>query len=165
MQARLSLRTDQVCHCIGTGKAITLSAAGAAVLLFCSGGTTIAAQAREGTASSVFSQCMRDSGGVTSDMRACLHAEYDRLDRELNMTYRSVMKQLRTQDLHTRLLNSQRAWIWRRDHDCQLRVDNSGFKGGTAADIIYDDCRVEAVRKRVEWLRKVPANPGYLTKV
>lgn len=115
--------------------------------------------------SPVFSQCMEASGGITSEMKACLHAEYDRLDRELNVTYRSVMKQLRTQELRSRLLNSQRAWIWRRDFDCQMMADNSGAKGGTAADIIQDDCLVTTVRKRIEWLRKVPANPGYLTKV
>ena len=139
--------------------AITISIAIAAMVSI--------ARAEDGSvvSSPDFSQCMRASGGITSDMRACLHAEYDRLDRQLNATYRSVMRQLRTKDLRTRLLNSQRAWIWRRDYDCQLKVDNSGFKGGTAADIIYDDCRVEAVRKRIQWLRKVPANPGYLTKV
>ncbi|ASJ91949.1 hypothetical protein CBR61_14125 [Porphyrobacter sp. CACIAM 03H1] len=108
---------------------------------------------------------MKASDGITSEMRACLHAEYNRLDRELNATYRSVMKQLRSKELRSRLVNSQRAWIWRRDYDCQLKAENSGFRGGTAADIIQDDCLVTSVRKRIEWLRKVPANPGYLTKV
>lgn len=146
-------------------KAMSLVAAAAAVLLISLGSAASRAEARESAESPVFSKCMKASGGVTSEMRACLHAEYKRLDRELNVTYKSVMKQLKTQDLRTRLVNSQRVWIWRRDNDCQLKVDNSGTKGGTAADLIYDDCLVTTVRKRIEWLRKVPANPGYLAKV
>ncbi|HEX4874686.1 MAG TPA: lysozyme inhibitor LprI family protein [Sphingorhabdus sp.] len=115
--------------------------------------------------SATFSRCMKASGGVTSAMKACLSAEYTRLDRELNVTYKSVMKALKTPHLRTRLVESQRVWIWRRDFDCKLRVENSGAKGGTAGDIIYDDCRVEKVRDRIKWLKLVPRNPSYLAKV
>jgi uncharacterized protein YecT (DUF1311 family) len=110
-------------------------------------------------------KCMKTSGGVTVDMRACLHDEYTRLDRELNRTYRSVRKQLKTPYLRTRLTESQRVWIWRRDPDCKLKLEQSPAKGGTAGDLIYDDCLVSKVRDRIAWLKKVPANPGYLTKV
>jgi uncharacterized protein YecT (DUF1311 family) len=124
------------------------------------------AQTAERNAESpAFKACMKKSGGITASMRACLHAEYTRLDRELNITYKSVMKQLKTKDQKTRLVNSQRVWIWRRDEQCQRRVDESGAKGGTAGDLIYDDCRVTMVRERINWLKKVPSNPGYLSKV
>ncbi|NJS13858.1 MAG: DUF1311 domain-containing protein [Sphingopyxis sp.] len=98
-------------------------------------------------------------------MRACLHAEYGLLDRQINITYKSTMKQLKTAHLQGRLVDSQRVFIWRRDYDCRAKADQSGAKGGTAWDLIYDDCRVVMVRKRIAWLKKVPANPGYLTKV
>jgi uncharacterized protein YecT (DUF1311 family) len=109
--------------------------------------------------------CMENSSGVTADMRACLDAEYKRLDLDLNVTYASVMKQLKTKDLKTRLVNSQRAWIWRRDSYCKGAVERSGTAGGTASSLVLADCRITMVRKRIAWLKKVPKNPGYLSKV
>ena len=109
--------------------------------------------------------CIARSGGVTASMRSCLAAEYRQLDRQLNITYRAVMKQLPTAALRKRLVESQRVWIWRRDDSCRLRAASSAGAGGTAGDLVYDDCRVSMVRQRIEWLRKVPANHGYLTKV
>lgn len=125
----------------------------------------LAATAKPGDPSPAFKACMKQSGGVTASLRACLNTEYRTLDRELNVTYKSVMKQLKTKDLRTRLVNSQRVWIWRRDDQCQRKVDESGMKGGTAGDLVYDDCRVTMVRERIRWLKKVPSNPGYLSKV
>lgn len=115
--------------------------------------------------SAEFHACMKRAGGVTGDMLICLRSEYGRQDRELNRVYREVRSQVRTTILRNRLLHSQRAWIWRRDYDCQLKVDGSVAKGGTAGDLIYEDCRVTMVTKRIAWLKKVPKNPGYLTKV
>ncbi len=109
--------------------------------------------------------CISRSGGVTSDMRACLASEYGRLDINLNKTYKKIMQQLRTKDLRTRLVHSQRVWLWRRDDQCRSKVEASGMSGGTAADLIYDDCRNKLVRDRIIWLNKVPKNPGYLAKV
>ncbi len=109
--------------------------------------------------------CIARSGGVTASMRSCLADEYGRLDRQLNSTYRAVMKQLPTADLRGRLVQSQRVWIWRRDDVCRTRAASSPGAGGTAGDLVYDDCRVTMVRQRIDWLRMVPANPGYLTKV
>ena len=117
------------------------------------------------SASPALDACISRSGGVTSDMRACLASEYGRLDTNLNKTYKKIMGQLRTKDLRTRLVHSQRVWIWRRDDQCRSKVEASGMSGGTAADLIYDDCRNKLVRDRIIWLNKVPKNPGYLTKV
>ena len=112
-----------------------------------------------------FRNCMKEAGGITSEMRACLHTEYGLLDRQINITYKSTMKQLKTVELRNTLVRSQRTFIWQRDFDCKLKADESGTKGGTAWDLIYDDCRVTKVRNRIAWLKKVPANPRYLTKV
>jgi uncharacterized protein YecT (DUF1311 family) len=138
---------------------------GAMLIALCQSDTALAQRTQQNAESPAFKRCMAASGGVTSDMRACLHSEYDRLDKELNITYRSVMKQLKTKQLKVRLVEVQRVWIWRRDFDCQSKVDSSGAKGGTAGDLIYDDCLVTTVRQRIAWLKKVPTNPRYLTKV
>lgn len=126
-------------------------------------GSASAAKA-SGKESPQLSACMKQSGGVTADMRACLADEYRRLDRDLNVTYKSVMRQL-TPRQRTRLKESQRAWIWRRDYDCKALVKAKPYAGGTAGDLVYDDCRLQKVRERTAWLKKVPANPGYLKKV
>lgn len=137
------------------------------VTLFTAGLSQPALSASTGkvSASPALDACISRSGGVTSDMRACLASEYGRLDANLNKTYKKIMGQLRTNDLRTRLVHSQRVWIWRRDDQCRSKVEASGMRGGTGADLIYDDCRNEMVRDRIIWLNKVPKNPGFLTKV
>lgn len=125
----------------------------------------VAAAGQASGGSPALKACIARSGGVTASMRACLADEYQRLDRQLNSTYRAVMKQLPNADLRGRLVQSQRVWIWRRDDVCRTRAANSPGAGGTAGDLVYDDCRVTMVRQRIDWLRKVPANHGYLTKV
>ena len=135
------------------------------LLFFGHGAATHADTPHKSENATALGNCIRASGGVTSDMRACLRAEYVRLDRELNTTYTAVMKQLKTERLRKRLVESQRVWIWRRDYDCELQRKESAGNGGTAGDLIYDDCVVLKVRERIQWLKKVPNNPGYLTKV
>ena len=136
----------------------------AAALIGALAGVPASASKDPGKGSPQLSACIKRSGGVTADMRACLADEYRRLDRDLNVTYKSVMQQL-TPRQRTRLKESQRAWIWRRDYDCKARVKAKPYAGGTAGDLVYDDCRVQKVRARIAWLKKVPANPGYLKKV
>ncbi|MCU0731278.1 MAG: lysozyme inhibitor LprI family protein, partial [Hyphomonas sp.] len=87
------------------------------------------------------------------------------LDRELNVTYKDVMTQLKTRSLRNRLVESQRAWIWRRDNDCGLAGGGADANDPAASSIAYDTCRIDAVVRRIEWLRKVPENPDYLRKV
>ena len=107
---------------------------------------------------SLLSACIAASGGVTSEMRSCLQAEYIYLDRQLNLTYKAVRRELKAPYLRKRLVEAQRAWVWRRDHDCRLKREQSPAQGGTVADLIFDDCRVEAVRERIEWLYSLPVN-------
>jgi uncharacterized protein YecT (DUF1311 family) len=76
------------------------------LIALCQSDTALAQRTQQNAESPAFKRCMAASGGVTSKMRACLHAEYDRLDKELNLTYRSVMKQLNTKQLRERLVGS-----------------------------------------------------------
>lgn len=126
---------------------------------------SVAYQAIASASASDMRICISRSQGVTSAMQSCQSREYDRLDRTLNKTYKKVMAQLRTRDLRTRLVQSQRVWIWRRDEDCKAKIKSSAVYGGSAAELMYQDCRIKLVRDRIEWLTKVPKNPGYLAKV
>jgi uncharacterized protein YecT (DUF1311 family) len=109
--------------------------------------------------------CIDASGGVTAEMRRCLSGEHRRLDGELNRTYKSVMRQLKSTDQKRQLIESQRVWLRLRDERCLSKVKDSGMEGGTGGDLIYDDCQLNLLRQRIEWLKKVPSNPGYLKKV
>jgi uncharacterized protein YecT (DUF1311 family) len=112
-----------------------------------------------------FHSCISRSKGMTAKMQSCQSSEYALLDRTLNKTYKNVMGQLGSKELRARLVQSQRVWIWRRDEDCKAKIQASAIYGGSAADLVYQDCRINMVRERIEWLKKVPRNPGYLTKV
>ena len=116
-------------------------------------------------ASDDFQSCIARSKGITSEMQSCQSSEYAQLDRTLNKTYKYVMAQLGTKELRGRLVQSQRVWIWRRDEDCRTKILASAFNGGSAADLVYHNCRIDKVRQRIQWLKKVPSNPGYLAKV
>jgi uncharacterized protein YecT (DUF1311 family) len=116
-------------------------------------------------ASADFHSCVARSKGVTAEMQSCQSSEYALLDRTLNKTYKNVMAQLGKKELRARLVQSQRVWIWRRDEDCKAKIKASAIYGGSAADLVYQDCRINMVRERIVWLKKVPRNPGYLTKV
>ena len=59
---------------------------------------------------SQFKACIATANGITADMRACLAGEYDRLDKELNITYKSVMKELPTKALQQRLVPTRNAY-------------------------------------------------------
>ena len=52
-----------------------------------------------------------------------------------------------------------------RDEHCRIQVEASPVYGGTAGDLMYDDCRVQKVQARIKWLKKAPSNLGYLAKV
>ena len=125
----------------------------------------IARQSLVGSLPSGLSYCVDQSGGNTLRMQECLRIEYDKQDRTLNITYKRVKQQLKSKYLRQRLVGSQRVWIWRRDSECSAKTQASPLYGGSATQLLYQDCRIEMVRERIQWLKKVPQNPGYLTKV
>ena len=116
-------------------------------------------------ASDSFHSCIARTKGITAEIQTCQANEYARLDQQLNQTYKNIMAQLGTKKLRIRLVQSQKVWIWRRDEDCRTKIQASVINGGSAADLVYHDCRIKMVRDRIHWLKKVPRNPGYLSKV
>ena len=93
--------------------------------------------------------CMDRSGGVTSEMRDCSSAEYERQDQALNAVYRDLMAQLPA-DLKTELRDAQRAWIGFREAECNYR---SLAQGGTLGLLIRDSCWLDFTTERVARLR------------
>lgn len=102
--------------------------------------------------SPVFRQCVRDSGGVTTAMRACMASEYRRLDRALNAAYRAALRRSPGDAARARLRDGQRAWLKDRDAICRAEVERSGMAGGTGGLLIEDSCRLRLLSERTQWL-------------
>ena len=148
------------------GCAVLLKKTSSSILLLANlSSTPVGLQTAASAASTDFHSCIARSKGVTSEMQSCQWSEYAELDRALNRTYKNVMAQLGTKKLRERLVQSQRVWIWRRDEGCKTKIQASPINGGSAADLVLQDCRINMVRERIQWLKKVPSNPGYLSKV
>jgi uncharacterized protein YecT (DUF1311 family) len=95
-----------------------------------------------------YSQCMNDSGGVTSAMMDCSGSEIERQDARLNQAYGMVMRPL-PKPRKERLRGLQRAWIKQRDARCQNAIrDNDG----TSANIIYSGCILDETIRRTIFL-------------
>ena len=99
-----------------------------------------------------YQSCLDHSGGVTATMRACAAAEYRRLDRELDLTWRKTMARLGDTQAKDRLRTEQRTWLQMRKQECDRQVEGSGMYGGTGADLIADTCAIAQLEKRIAWL-------------
>jgi uncharacterized protein YecT (DUF1311 family) len=87
----------------------------------------------------------------TVEMGACLKADMDAADRELNETYNSLHSELRRSKrkaLATKLARDQNNWVKHRWKNC----DEEGYEkagGGTLESIIFGDCYVRVTRERL----------------
>lgn len=98
---------------------------------------------------------------ITVDMRACLDKAYKRADGELNAVWKTVMASIAEADhmpakerkaWKEELLESQRAWITFKSHDC----DAVGFEwwGGSGASGAILSCLLEHTTARMKNLRE-----------
>lgn len=101
-----------------------------------------------------FRRCIRRSGGVTANMQDCMAAEYARLDRQLNVAYTRAMGELTTNQARKDLRGLQRGWLRERWSSCRVDMERAG--GGSAGDLIYGDCQLREIARRILWLG---ANP------
>ena len=101
-----------------------------------------------------------DNAMNTITIRACLDKAYAQADVELNAVWKQVMAQLADADpmpakerkaWKEELLESQRAWIKFKEHDC----DAAGFEwfGGTGAPGAILSCLLEHTEARTKDLR------------
>jgi uncharacterized protein YecT (DUF1311 family) len=98
-----------------------------------------------------YKQCMAQSGGVTSVMRACSAQEHGRLDQGLNRNYRLALARLAAQPRQAELRAHQRAWLTESIQTCDARAMQQGG-GGQASLILRDDCLLQEMIRRTQWL-------------
>lgn len=106
----------------------------------------------ESRLSPAFGECIKSSGGVTAAMRDCMAQEYERLDRTLNETWRTTMARMPGDQARSRLRQLQREWIKTRWAECDEQAAQMGSGGGTADLLVYDNCQLEVIARRVSWL-------------
>ncbi|WP_206410867.1 lysozyme inhibitor LprI family protein [Lysobacter enzymogenes] len=94
-----------------------------------------------------YQRCLDASGGVTPAMQDCIDAEYAYQDRRLNQVYRRLIASLPKAGA-ARLRERQRAWIARRDRDC-----DPGAAPGQGQLLGADGCRVRKTAERAAQLQ------------
>ena len=98
-----------------------------------------------------YQSCLDNSGGVTSNMRACNKRELKYQDKLLNKYYKEVMRVVDAQK-HKELKKVQRLWIKYRDAKCDF---DYGLTGGTIDLVIGDGCLVDMTAQRAGELKSI----------
>jgi uncharacterized protein YecT (DUF1311 family) len=101
------------------------------------------------TLSKAYSQCNKQSSGVTVELRDCSAAEFKRKDIRLNQVYGATMARLNAAQ-KLQLRQSQRAWLKTRWKACEVELEDEG----TLALIAYDGCTLDEVSRRILWLER-----------
>lgn len=109
------------------------------------------AQAQDDNLSRQFATCMDRAGGVTMDMIACITAEAQRQDDQLNQAYKALRTDL-SPERRKQLLEAQRAWIRFRDTNCAFYDDPDG---GTLARVMANDCVMRMTAQRARELKEL----------
>jgi uncharacterized protein YecT (DUF1311 family) len=120
----------------------------------------VAAMLFDGTAQAEDAYPCADAGN-TIEIRECLDKAYSRADAELNTVWKQVMAQVAAADYlpskerkawEEELLESQRAWIKFKEHDC----DAVGFEwyGGTGAGGAILNCLLAHTEARTADLKE-----------
>ena len=91
---------------------------------------------------------------TTAQMQACLGEQYQKVDAELNRTYRQAMEAL-DQTRQAKLRAAQKAWIAFRDASAEF--DASIAEEGTMYQLIYLDTLIAMTRERSRTLAAVAA--------
>jgi len=100
-----------------------------------------------------------ESGGTcknattTAAMRACENARYEKVDRELNVVYQKLSKELGAGP-REKLRVAQNAWLRFRDANSDFQA--SLAEGGTMAPLLKISTLAEMTEARTEELRKAP---------
>lgn len=87
------------------------------------------------------------------DLRQCASEKFDKLDRELNQLYKSVMARL-TPDLQVRLKREQIVWIRKKEAECNA-PDQYGEKGYPAWMLNSIGCQMTETQRRMIELKAI----------
>jgi uncharacterized protein YecT (DUF1311 family) len=110
---------------------------------------SLSASAQDAQFTKQFSNCIKKSGGVTSEMLNCIAAETKIQDARLNSNYKQVMGSL-SPARKKQLLAAQRLWIQYRDANCGFYADPDG---GTSAAVRASDCFLRTTASRAQELQ------------
>lgn len=92
-------------------------------------------------------ECLDASGGVTTEMRSCIHQEVDLQDKRLNEVYKAFMKRLPSEQKES-LRQAQRLWIKYRDANCGFYFQIPG----TMMQVMASDCVLRQTHDRANEL-------------
>lgn len=103
--------------------------------------------------------CEREDSTVA--LNECSKFGFDEADRELNLEYQQVLKDLRTlakagddvSKMKAALVKAQRAWVAFRDADCDAVYEN--YAGGSVRNAVYFHCMEKHIRQRTAALRNL----------
>ena len=99
-----------------------------------------------------------DAASSVIQVRECAQKNFAKKDRQLNLAYQAVLKQLDTYrdngPATKKLLNvSQRRWVEFRDADCAAQQHL--YQGGSVAPEVYMDCMTQHTEQRIKELSPV----------
>jgi uncharacterized protein YecT (DUF1311 family) len=115
---------------------------------------TLAIAAADRMQSHTYTACLEESGGVTASIRECIGAEFERIDRRLNASYKKTMQRLSVQSRAT-LRREERTWLKTRLAACER--DLAEDEGGTIWLIEMDDCALQEHIRRTAWIERIKA--------
>ena len=87
-----------------------------------------------------------------SEMNQTSYEEYEKVDKELNVVYKQVMKKLdKTQQ--QLLIKAQKDWLKFRVSHCDFEA--SDYEGGSMQPLIRNTCFTECTTERIEYLKSL----------
>jgi uncharacterized protein YecT (DUF1311 family) len=101
--------------------------------------------------SNTYVTCMVEAGGVTSSMRECIGAEYQRIDVRLNASYKRTLARL-SKTSQAKLRGEERFWLKTRSDRCEADLEED--KGGTIWLIEMDNCALQELIRRTLWIER-----------
>jgi uncharacterized protein YecT (DUF1311 family) len=110
--------------------------------------TDAAANAMDSTAYKV---CMKNSGGVTVDMRNCGGAEYAKLDKRRAAALKATVARS-SKATARRLQQDEKLWQASGMKHCDKRSELN--EGGTLELLENDACGHEEMKRRIAWLEQ-----------
>ncbi len=93
-----------------------------------------------------------DNATTQMDMNQCAATDYQKADKELNLSYQQALKNAQPPQV-SMLKKAQNAWISVRDSDCALVA--SATEGGSVQPMIQSQCLADKTRERTAWLNSL----------
>jgi uncharacterized protein YecT (DUF1311 family) len=92
-----------------------------------------------------------DNVARDDELRDCLSKELATADKELNATYAKLRAAMNKEPVEL-LTKAQKLWISLRDADCDLEAE--AYKGGSAYQAVYLQCRINKTMQRTSEFKK-----------